>query len=302
MDIPKKHLLSKEISIQNHQANQNVHSVLSESGKVMRIYLVDGFCNTLVAPFFGTSILTPFIESAAGISVGARTGLASVVTGSLFLISTLFASSIAEIIPPEASGSAIVIACFSIIQCLQYVDFSMPTKAYPALFSFILIPFTNSIAIGASYGFVVLFGIWIVTPHIVKVKPQMIVTFWLALLLLLIETGLVTSSIELAAILGGVVVLSLVISFIFLKYRNEIVQRFGDSEFTKGVDSIVNVKSNNSKSKNTHSVTLSPTNQSPSKKQSGIPYHETENREPATIMLDSITPSELKSVAPSEFE
>jgi adenine/guanine/hypoxanthine permease len=82
----------------------------------MRIYLVDGLCNAVVAPLLGTAIVTPFIETAAGIVVGARTGLASVVTGALFLISCFFARSIATIIPSEASGGAILVACFFIIQ------------------------------------------------------------------------------------------------------------------------------------------------------------------------------------------
>ena len=82
----------------------------------MRIYLVDGFCNTLVAPLTGTSILTVFIETAAGIVAGARTGLAAVITGILFLISSLFARSIATIIPSEASGGVILVACFLVIK------------------------------------------------------------------------------------------------------------------------------------------------------------------------------------------
>jgi AGZA family xanthine/uracil permease-like MFS transporter len=82
----------------------------------MKIYFIDGFCNALVAPLLGTSIVTVFIETAAGIVAGARTGLASVVTGTLFLISCLFATSIATIIPSEASGGVILVACFYIIQ------------------------------------------------------------------------------------------------------------------------------------------------------------------------------------------
>lgn len=82
----------------------------------MKIYIADGICNAVLGPFLGTSILTVFIETAAGIVAGARTGFASVVTGSMFLVSCLFATSIASIIPSEASGGVILVACFYIIQ------------------------------------------------------------------------------------------------------------------------------------------------------------------------------------------
>ena len=192
----------------------SMYRALAESDKVMRILLVDGFCNTLLAPLLGVSIVTPFSETAAGIVVGARTGLASVVTGSLFLISCLFAAPIASIIPPEASGGAILVSCFFIVQYLKYIDFERMPHSVPALMAFVLIPFTSSISVGASFSFVVMIGIWVLTPERVDINLQMIVAFGVAVLLLVVETGLVTDTATMGAVLGGLFLFVLFAGFL----------------------------------------------------------------------------------------
>jgi len=184
----------------------SMYRALAESDKVMRILLVDGFCNTLLAPLLGVSIVTPFS--------GARTGLASVVTGSLFLISCLFAAPIASIIPPEASGGAILVSCFFIVQYLKYIDFERMPHSVPALMAFVLIPFTSSISVGASFSFVVMIGIWVLTPERVDINLQMIVAFGVAVLLLVVETGLVTDTATMGAVLGGLFLFVLFAGFL----------------------------------------------------------------------------------------
>jgi len=185
-----------------------------ESDKILRILVVDGFCNTLIAPLLGVSIVTPFTENAAGIFVGARTGLAAVITGVLFLISCLFAAPIATIIPSEASGGAVLVACFSIIQLIKYIDYDQAAIAIPALMAFVLVPFTSSISVGASFSFVVLIGIWTITPNRVDINPQMIALFSLSVLLLVVETGLVQDTVTMGAVLGGLFAFALVAGII----------------------------------------------------------------------------------------
>jgi len=189
------------------------YSVLGKSDVVMRIYIVDGMCNTLVAPLLGVSIVTPFIETAAGIVVGARTGLAAVVTGLLFLITCLFAAPIASIIPAEASGAAILVSCFYVIQYLRYVDYEHKPQSIPALMAFVLVPFTSSIAMGASFSFVVLIGIWALTPYVYRITSQMVFAFAMSVLLLVVETGLIHDSVTMGAVLGGLVGMALIVGF-----------------------------------------------------------------------------------------
>jgi len=203
----------------------------------MRIYIVEGFCNALVAPLLGVSIVTPFIESAAWIVVGARTGLASVVTGSLFLISCLFAAPIATIIPAEASGGAILVACFYIIQDLKYIDYERTPRAIPALMAFVLVPFTASISVGASFSFVVLIAIWAITPNLVKITPQMVVAFALSVLLLVVETGLVTSTAAMGAVLGGCIASAAILGLILHCCGAQLKDMIGDSFFDVSANS-----------------------------------------------------------------
>lgn len=212
-------------------------SVLSESEKCVRIYLVDAICNMIVAPLLGCAVVTPFIESAAGIVVGGRSGLTSVVTGSLFLISALFANAIATIIPSEASGGAILVACFSIIQGLQHVDYTRTTRSIPALMAFVLIPFTSSIGVGVSFSYITLFVIWCLTPNWVKLRGQMVVMFTACVLLLCIETRLINTVPVLGGVLGGCVIFSAIFGALMVAYREKFEKWYGQSQFDVGSSS-----------------------------------------------------------------
>ena len=156
--------------------------------------------------------VTPFIQSTAGIMVGARTGLSAVVCGSLFLISTLFASPIASVIPLAATGPVLFVACLPVVQGLRYLDFSSPVRVIPAFLAFFLMTLTNSIGVGVSFSFVILFGSFALTEDWVLLTPQMVCSFFVCTVLLLVETGLVTSMDVLGAIVGGFAVASIVIS------------------------------------------------------------------------------------------
>jgi AGZA family xanthine/uracil permease-like MFS transporter len=96
---------------------------------------------------------TSYIESAAGVGEGARTGLASVVTGVLFLLTTFLAPLVA-IIPYEAATPALVIVGFLMMTQIRSIDWDDLGIALPAFLTIILMPFTYNISVGIGVGFV----------------------------------------------------------------------------------------------------------------------------------------------------
>jgi adenine/guanine/hypoxanthine permease len=100
----------------------------------------------------GVSSNTSYIESASGVGEGARTGLASVVTGVLFLLSTLFAPLVA-IIPNEAAVPALLLVGFLMMQQVKNIPWDDVELALPAFLTIVLMPFTYSITVGIGAGF-----------------------------------------------------------------------------------------------------------------------------------------------------
>jgi AGZA family xanthine/uracil permease-like MFS transporter len=96
---------------------------------------------------------TSYIESAAGVGEGARTGLASVVTGVLFLLTTFLAPLVA-VIPYEAATPALVIVGFLMMTQIKSIDWEDLGIAIPAFLTIILMPFTYNISVGIGVGFV----------------------------------------------------------------------------------------------------------------------------------------------------
>jgi AGZA family xanthine/uracil permease-like MFS transporter len=95
---------------------------------------------------------TTFIESAAGVSEGGRTGLTAVVVGGLFLLS-LFLSPLASVIPPEATAPVLVIIGYFMMTLVRDIDWADPGIGIPALLTMIVMPFTFSITNGVGAGF-----------------------------------------------------------------------------------------------------------------------------------------------------
>ncbi|MET3962480.1 AGZA family xanthine/uracil permease-like MFS transporter [Marmoricola sp. OAE513] len=100
----------------------------------------------------GVSSNTSYIESASGVGEGARTGLASVVTGLLFLLS-IFAAPLVDIIPSEAAVPALILVGFLMMQQIKGIDFDDLEIAIPAFLTIALMPFTYSITVGIGAGF-----------------------------------------------------------------------------------------------------------------------------------------------------
>jgi len=101
----------------------------------------------------GVSSNTSYIESASGVGEGARTGLASVVTGVLFLLATVF-SPLVEVIPNEAAVPALLLVGFLMMQQVKNIDWDDVEIAIPAFLTIILMPFTYSISVGIGAGFI----------------------------------------------------------------------------------------------------------------------------------------------------
>ena len=117
-----------------------------------RILLVDSLA--AVAGGAGSiSSNTSYIESASGVGEGARTGLASVVTGALFLLTTFLAPLVA-VIPYEAATPALVIVGFLMMTQVKNIDWDDYGIAIPAFLTIILMPFTYNISVGIGAGFV----------------------------------------------------------------------------------------------------------------------------------------------------
>ncbi len=96
---------------------------------------------------------TTYVESAAGVGEGARTGLASVVTGLLFLVA-LFLTPLVEVVPQEAATAALVVVGFLLMRQVADIAWDDPEIAIPAFLTIVLMPFSFSITNGIGAGFI----------------------------------------------------------------------------------------------------------------------------------------------------
>ncbi|MFF3443131.1 NCS2 family permease [Streptosporangium sp. NPDC002721] len=115
---------------------------------------------------------TTYIESAAGVGEGARTGLASVVTGVLFLLA-IFVSPLVAVVPYEAAAPALVVVGFLMMTAIREIDFTDYEISIPAFLTIVLMPFTYSIATGIGSGFVTYVLIKLVKGKAREVHPLM---------------------------------------------------------------------------------------------------------------------------------
>jgi adenine/guanine/hypoxanthine permease len=114
--------------------------------------IVDAFA-TFVAGLAGTSSGTAYVESIAGIRMGGRTGLASVVTALCFL-PCLFVAPLASAVPTYATAPVLVLVGVAMFQMVSQIDFGRVEDALPAFVTLVLIPLTFSITQGILCGFV----------------------------------------------------------------------------------------------------------------------------------------------------
>ncbi|AMD86780.1 permease [Actinomyces radicidentis] len=120
--------------------------------KTREILVVDSVA-AIAGGMGGVSSNTSYVESAAGVGEGARTGLASVVTGVLFLLS-MFLAPVVSMVPYEAATPALVIVGFLMMTQVTDIDWKRPEIALPAFVTIIMMPFSYSITNGIGAGFI----------------------------------------------------------------------------------------------------------------------------------------------------
>ncbi|OQA77023.1 MAG: putative permease YicO [bacterium ADurb.Bin243] len=106
-----------------------------------------------IGGFCGASSVTAYIESAAGVSEGGRTGMTAITTGVFFFLSVFFAP-IALVVPKEATAPALIIIGFMMMEGYSNIKFNEFETAIPAFLTMITMPFTYSISHGVGYGII----------------------------------------------------------------------------------------------------------------------------------------------------
>jgi AGZA family xanthine/uracil permease-like MFS transporter len=118
--------------------------------RVKQAFLADAV-GTIVGAGLGTSTVTSYVESTAGVAAGGRTGLASVFTAVLFFVA-LFFSPVFLLIPKAATAPALVVVGFLMMRAVTNIDFRDITEGIPSFITIIMMPFAYSIAEGIVYG------------------------------------------------------------------------------------------------------------------------------------------------------
>lgn len=129
---------------------------------------------TMIGALFGTSTTTSYIESAAGIEQGGRSGLTSIVTGLLFLLAIVFIP-VVKIVPKYATAPALIMVGLFMMKEVKNINFSKLDEAFPAFIIMVMIALSYSISTGLAFGFISFVVIKSVCGKIRDVK----LTMWL---------------------------------------------------------------------------------------------------------------------------
>jgi len=163
-----------------HQAN-----MVDEKGKIKgldRLLGIDAVA-TMIGAVLGTSTTTSYIESAAGIEQGGRTGLTSIVTGLLFLLALLFVP-IVEVVPEYATAPALIMVGLFMMKEVKKIDFANLGEAFPAYIIMVMIALSYSISTGLAFGFISFVVIKTVSGRMKDIKLAMWIIAILSLLFL----------------------------------------------------------------------------------------------------------------------
>jgi len=127
---------------------------------------------TMFGAICGTSPATAYIESAAGVEQGGRTGLTAVVTGVLFLAALLFVPLVG-IVPPYATAGALIMVGLFMMKEVKKIDFTDLPQALPAFIIIVMIALSYSISTGLAFGFIAYTLTQIAAGKIKNIKPTM---------------------------------------------------------------------------------------------------------------------------------
>jgi AGZA family xanthine/uracil permease-like MFS transporter len=158
--------------------------LLDEHGnlpEIERPMLADALA-TMIAPLLGTSTTGAYIESAAGIEEGGRTGFSALVVAALFALSLVFAP-LFTIVPPHAYGIALIAIGSFMIRPITLIDFDDMTELIPAFLTVTLMVFTYNIGVGMTSGMITHVLLKLCTGKMAEIKPGMWVLAGLSVLL-----------------------------------------------------------------------------------------------------------------------
>ena len=148
--------------------------LLDEEGNLPEIekpMLADALAN-LIAPALGTTTTGAYIESAAGIEEGGRTGFTALVVAFFFLLALFFAP-LATAVPPHAYGIALVIIGILMIAPITRLDFNDYTELIPSFLTIVLMSFTYNIGVGITAGLITYPLLKTITGRVGEVRPAM---------------------------------------------------------------------------------------------------------------------------------
>ncbi|MFC1653147.1 NCS2 family permease [Planctomycetota bacterium] len=166
-----------------HQAKMT-----DENGRVRgldRLLAVDAAA-TMVGALLGTSTTTSYIESAAGIEQGGRTGLTALVTGMLFL-AALALTPLIGVVPSYATAPALIMVGLFMMKEIHRIDFNKFGESFPAFIIVVMIALSYSISIGLAFGFISYVVIQVVSGRFYRVKLAMWVIAVLSLAFLIVD-------------------------------------------------------------------------------------------------------------------
>ena len=146
----------------------------------MKEALLADAVGTVAGSLTGTSTVTTFVESAAGVEAGGRTGLTALVVGVMFLLS-MFIAPIAAIIPAAATSAALIYVGILMLGNLKSIDFSDRTQLVPVCFMLLAMPVSGSIGHGIGLALITYTIMKVVTG---KAKEVSALTYVLSLLFL----------------------------------------------------------------------------------------------------------------------
>jgi AGZA family xanthine/uracil permease-like MFS transporter len=166
----------------------NLKNKSGEPDNIHQSLVTDSFA-TIFGGLFGTSSGTAYIESAAGIQAGGRTGLTAVVVGLLF-IPFMFLAPLAKVVPSIATAPALVIVGVYMMKPVRNIPWDEMDEAIPAFLALILIPLTYSITQGIIWGFLTYTILKIVKGKTSEIHPMLWIIDAFSILLLVVEMGL----------------------------------------------------------------------------------------------------------------
>ena len=166
-----------------HQAN-----MVDEDNRIKgldRLLGIDAVA-TVIGALLGTSTVTAYAESAAGIEQGGRTGLTSIVTGVLFLLALLFVPVVA-IVPLYATAPALLMVGLFMMKEVKKIDFTNLEEAFPAFIIMVMIALSYSISTGLAFGFISFVLIKMVSGKAKEIRAAMWIIAILSIMFLTLD-------------------------------------------------------------------------------------------------------------------